>query len=142
MAPEPIIHRVDLTEEQRRIDAMYHERMERLAGQENLQADRDATWEECQQQRTRAEAAESELRDLRKALTPAAGQSHRFVAVVGACSDRVDFTRLIRVVGPFDTAEAAKAAGEIECARHRPDVAHDDEVSIEFEVVAWQEARR
>lgn len=137
--------------------------------------------EEAGQQRTRAQAAEAELREmrkdrdaallilpagcgsladaantlrqesdsletanqqLRKALAPAAGQPHRFVAVVGACSDRVDFTRLIRVVGPFDTAEAAKASGEIECGRHQPDTARDDEVSIEFEVVAWQEVSR
>jgi hypothetical protein len=78
---------------------------------------------------------------LRKLLAPA-GAPHRFVAVVGACDYRVNFTRLIRVLGPFETAELAKAAGHAECERHQPDNARDDETSIEFEVVAWQEVRR
>ena len=78
---------------------------------------------------------------IRKLLAPA-GAPHRFVAVVGACDYRVNFTRLIRVLGPFETAELAKAAGHAECERHQPDNARDDETSIEFEVVAWQEVRR
>jgi len=93
------------------------------------------------EQRKRAEAAEEELRELRKALVPNSAQPHRFVAVVGACTYQLNFARLIRVVGPFDTKEAAKAGGQAESERHRPDDAND-ESSIEFDVVAWQEVPR
>lgn len=107
---------------------------------EQLRQQLEAAQEEARNERTRAEAVEADLRDLRKALTIDHSQPSQFVAVVGACNYELEFTRLIRVVGPFPTRDAATAAGEIESQNHEPDEAAD-ESSIEFDVVAWQGVR-